>query len=167
MQLTEREDGSRAGMGVKLYHVYSRSPGINREPNVHFRELAHQAVGWIRVFLQKSEPNSNSGHMVQDTYGIHLSWHICKFCGGKHIFKRERKDTKRLWETEFYMSAVLFNVLCAAPKAPLKHKRAPTGAMCCREGRHLYTNTFCSLLDLRRGHPPPELFLVPWSSQQF
>ena len=50
-----------------------------------------------QFFLRVSDPNSNTSHMVQDTYAIHLSWHICRCCGREaddveHIFKLERKE---------------------------------------------------------------------------
>lgn len=53
-----------------------------------------------QFFLHILDLNSNSSHMVQDTYAIHLSWHTSQCCGweangGEHIFKSERKDREK------------------------------------------------------------------------
>lgn len=52
-----------------------------------------------QFFLRISDPNSNTGHMVEDTYAIHLSWHICQVFGWEEsdvedVLKSQRQDTE-------------------------------------------------------------------------
>lgn len=50
-----------------------------------------------QFFLRVSRPNSNTCHMVQDTYAIHLSQHICQSNGWdvRYIFKSERRSGEK------------------------------------------------------------------------
>lgn len=97
LQLTKGVDGGRLGMGVKLYHVYSENAAINREPNVHFRELAARA-GMNLFFRHILDPNLNCRHMVRHAYASHLSWYTCQSCGWEANGKE--RQTKRARESQ-------------------------------------------------------------------
>ena len=96
LQRTKGVDGGRAvGSGVKLSHVYSQTSGINREPNVHFRELAAQqwdeSVFPVHIRPQFKLQPYGAGHICCSPLKTHLiMMRMVGECWGAHI--QVRKD---------------------------------------------------------------------------